>query len=566
MFIFTYMKRAKSMGDSIAVCLVLLFLNIPVITNAVSDTTPLVNVQRLAGLNRMETSIAIAKEQYTDKVPDAVVLATANNFADALAGSGLAYKHNAPLLLVNKNVSNSKTVLEYITTNLSKEKNIYILGGTGAVSSEISDYLTTNGYNIIRLGGKDRYETNQKIVDYLKVPKGTSIVIATGSSFADALSILSIADIKGYPILLNGKDNLLASVSSNITIVRLGGKDRYETSMKIIEYFNLDTDTITSLKQPISYTYGNTSGNLTNGGSVVSDGQYNYYLNSSDGYKLYKNKPDGSSKSKISDSVCGSLNTIGDWIYYSDTMVGKGIYKMKKDGSSKTLIVNSQTMGIAVVNDWIYYLEKGASESQENFLYKIKTDGTSKKKIDFETGNSLVCIEAQAIVVIENWVYLSLLNKADNNIGLYRIKTDGSTTQRVSSSSPRFFSIEDGWIYYSDDTYQKINKAKVDGSSEEVLYTMPDSNYALYGINASNGYVYFSNYTDSQPDDKLGIYRMKTDGSELVKLVSGSEWIYFESPGSSTLTYANGVYTVAIGGSSQILKLKTDGSELFQVN
>ncbi|WP_435788712.1 DUF5050 domain-containing protein [Clostridium sp.] len=554
------------MGDSIAVCLVLLFLNIPVITNAVSDTTPLVNVQRLAGLNRMETSIAIAKEQYTDKVPDAVVLATANNFADALAGSGLAYKHNAPLLLVNKNVSNSKTVLEYITTNLSKEKNIYILGGTGAVSSEISDYLTTNGYNIIRLGGKDRYETNQKIVDYLKVPKGTSIVIATGSSFADALSILSIADIKGYPILLNGKDNLLASVSSNITIVRLGGKDRYETSMKIIEYFNLDTDTITSLKQPISYTYGNTSGNLTNGGSVVSDGQYNYYLNSSDGYKLYKNKPDGSSKSKISDSVCGSLNTIGDWIYYSDTMVGKGIYKMKKDGSSKTLIVNSQTMGIAVVNDWIYYLEKGASESQENFLYKIKTDGTSKKKIDFETGNSLVCIEAQAIVVIENWVYLSLLNKADNNIGLYRIKTDGSTTQRVSSSSPRFFSIEDGWIYYSDDTYQKINKAKVDGSSEEVLYTMPDSNYALYGINASNGYVYFSNYTDSQPDDKLGIYRMKTDGSELVKLVSGSEWIYFESPGSSTLTYANGVYTVAIGGSSQILKLKTDGSELFQVN
>ena len=167
----------------------LLFLNNPVITNAASDTTPVVNVHRLAGLNRIETSIAIAKEQYTDQVPDAVVLATTYNFADALAGSGLAYKYNAPLLLVNKTVSNSKTVLEYITTNLSKEKDIYILGGTGAVSSEISDYLTTNGYNIIRLGGKDRYETNQRIVDYLKVPKGTSIVITTGSSFADALSI-----------------------------------------------------------------------------------------------------------------------------------------------------------------------------------------------------------------------------------------------------------------------------------------------------------------------------------------------------------------------------------------
>ena len=62
----------------------------------------------------------------------------------------------------------------------------------------------------------------------------------------------------------------------------------------------------TPTSEPISYTYGNTSGNLTNGGNVVSDGQYIYYLNSSDGYKLYKSKLDGTTKSKISDSVCGS--------------------------------------------------------------------------------------------------------------------------------------------------------------------------------------------------------------------------------------------------------------------
>jgi len=649
---------------------VLLFLNIHVIANAASDPTspitPIINVQRLAGPNRIETAIVIASQQYADKAPDAVVLATANNFADALAGSGLAYKSNAPLLLVNKSVSNSKNVLDYIAANLSQNKSIYILGGIGAVSKEISDYLTLQGYEIIRLGGVDRYETNQKIVDYLNVPKGTSIVIATGGSFADALSISSIADIKGYPILLNGKDSLLTSVSKDITntqpttvymiggagvlsanietqikrlndkitIVRLGGKDRYETSMKIIEYFNLTTNTIavatgvdfpdalsgsvlaarkncsvllvdnknitvqkdllytqkitniivfggegviskdilTSLKQPISYTYGNTSGNLTNDGAVVSDGQYLYFLNTNDGGKLYKSNLDGSSKSKISDSVCSSLNIVGDWIYYSLPMEGKGLYKMKKDGSSKTLIVTSQSYGIAVVNDWIYFLDKSASDPQENILYKIKTDGTSKTKIGFGTGNSLLCIETQAIVVNENWVYVSLLNKADNSIGLYRIKTDGSTAQKVSSSSPRFYSIEDGWLYYGDDTYQKIYKAKVDGSSEEVLYTIPYANYALYGINASNGYVYFSNYTESQPADNLGIYRMKTDGTDLVKLVGGSarflnivsEWIYFEAPGKSTLTYANGVFSVTVGGSSQTMKLKTDGSQLFQ--
>lgn len=236
-----------------------------------------VNVQRLSGANRIETSIAIAKEQYTATKPDAVVLATANGFADALVGSRLAYKYNAPLLLVNKTVNDSKNVLDYIATNLSKDKIIYILGGNGAVSKEISDYLTVQGYKIIRLGGIDRYETNQKIVDYLNITKGTSMVIATGNNFADALSISSIADIKGLPVLLNVKDNLSASVSSyitnlqpktiyviggigvlsanvenqikklngNIEIVRLGGKDRYETSMMIVDHFNLSSTTIT---------------------------------------------------------------------------------------------------------------------------------------------------------------------------------------------------------------------------------------------------------------------------------------------------------------------------------
>ncbi|MBU3143441.1 cell wall-binding repeat-containing protein [Clostridium sp. CF012] len=236
-----------------------------------------VYVSRLSGDTRIETSIAIAKEQYTTTKPDAVVLATASGFADALVGSGLAYKYNAPLLLVNKTVSDSKSVLEYITTNLSKTKNIYILGGTGVISSEIADYLTVQGYKIIRLGGKDRYETNQKIVDYLNITKGTSMVIATGNDFADALSISSIANIKGLPVLLNGMDTLTAGVRSyitnlqpttiyliggtgvistnveneikklnvNIEIVRLGGKDRYETSMMIVDYFNLSSSTIT---------------------------------------------------------------------------------------------------------------------------------------------------------------------------------------------------------------------------------------------------------------------------------------------------------------------------------
>lgn len=326
--------------------------------------------------------------------------------------------------------------------------------------------------------------------------------------------------------------------------------------------------------QPVSYTYGNTSGNLTNGGAVASDGQYVYYLNSSDGYKLYRSKPDGSAKAKISDSICSSLNIVGDWIYYSGGMRDPGIYKMKKDGSGKALVVKAQTMGIAVVNDWIYYLERSAPDSEESALYKVKTDGTGKAEIKFKSDNSLVSIDIQAVVAVENWIYLPLANQSEGRTQLYRVKTDGSAVQKVLNSSPRFLSISDGWIYYSDETYKKLNKSKVDGSSEKTIYVIQDSNYNIYSINVFNGNVYFSNDTGSEPTDKLGIYKMKTDGSELTQILSGAtkflsiaaDWIYFEAPVSSAPTYSNGVFQVTIGGPWKIFKLKTDGSQLLEVN
>ena len=80
--------------------------------------------------------------------------------------------------------------------------------------------------------------------------------------------------------------------------------------------------------------------------------------------------------------------------------------------------------------------------------------------------------------------------------------------------------------------------------------------------------------SSSQPADKLGIYKIKTDGSGFVKILSGSakflniasDWIYFEAPLSPTTTYSDGHYTITIGGSSNILKIKTDGSNLLQAN
>ena len=56
------------------------------------------DITRLGGADRYETSIAIAK--HFDLDTDTVAIANGLAFPDALSGSVLASKHNAPIILV----------------------------------------------------------------------------------------------------------------------------------------------------------------------------------------------------------------------------------------------------------------------------------------------------------------------------------------------------------------------------------------------------------------------------------------------------------------------------------
>lgn len=226
---------------------------------------------RLGGDNRFQTAFKIADTISSGKF-DAVVLANAFNFPDALSGSTLAAQKNAPILLASMNSTDNVQVVNYIKNKLNKSGTIYLLGGAGVIPDSIITSLKAQGYkNFKRLGGANRFETNLKIVSDLNIAKGTDIVVANSKSFADSLSSSGIAGTKGMPIfLVDGslRSDILAkiksispkniyivggtaAVSSSIetslkgvgNVVRLGGKDRYETSLKIAKYFNQDTTT-----------------------------------------------------------------------------------------------------------------------------------------------------------------------------------------------------------------------------------------------------------------------------------------------------------------------------------
>lgn len=67
------------------------------------------NIIRLWGNNRYDTSLEICKHFNLDS--DTAVIANGENFPDALSGSALAAKQNAPIILTNgKDISNQKHI------------------------------------------------------------------------------------------------------------------------------------------------------------------------------------------------------------------------------------------------------------------------------------------------------------------------------------------------------------------------------------------------------------------------------------------------------------------------
>lgn len=126
-----------------------------------------------------------------------IVVASGDNYPDALTGGYLAGQRKAPILLVNS--ANETKVRNYITTNLAEGGTVYILGGTSAVSSRFEKNFEESDYSVKRLSGKDRYATNMAILNEVGI-SSDEILISNGASYADSLS----ASASNRPILLVG--------------------------------------------------------------------------------------------------------------------------------------------------------------------------------------------------------------------------------------------------------------------------------------------------------------------------------------------------------------------------
>ena len=231
-----------------------------------TDTTDYVTYfanDRIAGANRFETAVAVANA-LTASIPaydasNTIIVASGDDYADALSGTYLAKVKKAPLLLLNDN--NEEIVLDYIEKNLYMRDNcsVYILGGEGVISEDFENSIYK--YHPVRLAGADRYETNLAILEEVGAIEKGKLLIASGNGYADALSaaatgnpVMLVGDkltnaqkefisecgaakyyvIGGTGAVSNAVKNAVDNNNGGHSVTRLGGDNRYATNAKVV--------------------------------------------------------------------------------------------------------------------------------------------------------------------------------------------------------------------------------------------------------------------------------------------------------------------------------------------
>lgn len=245
------------------IVLVLLITLIVLPANAFGTTT----LKLIKGNNSIDNAIAVAKE--LNSSTNTYIIATNDDYPDALAGTVLAGKYNSPILFVTK--GNNQKVYDYLAEeNANSATRFYILGGTSAVTQTVENKLRLMSNNVTRLGGANRYETDEIINDYLSPKANTPVIIATGLTYPDALAMGAIGGQLQYPIFLVNKNSVPQNIANKLKAIkpstiyiagqtvavpqaienqlktllpasrieRIGGANRYETSQEIENYFS----------------------------------------------------------------------------------------------------------------------------------------------------------------------------------------------------------------------------------------------------------------------------------------------------------------------------------------
>ena len=230
---------------------------------------------RLGGADRYWTAVRAA-DQYMDEIADvafvsAAIVVSGENFPDALAAASLSGRLKAPVLLVPRD-SLPSGVRSFLERHQISD--VRIVGGPAAVSDAVKAAIEALDAveTVTRIAGADRHATAVAVADAVGAPGALcgflrrTVIVASGTSWPDAVVAGPVAYRGVHPVLLTSKGSLPAAtreyllsfrashvlllggtavvsdeVEREITglglfVTRVAGNDRYSTAAALATY------------------------------------------------------------------------------------------------------------------------------------------------------------------------------------------------------------------------------------------------------------------------------------------------------------------------------------------
>ena len=172
---------------------------------------------------------AVAMSQFifrAEDVAEYAVVARADDFADALAGSSLAFGV-APVLFAHPTGGLPAATRRELRRVLPEGATVYLLGGSAALSPGLEAELDALGFNPERVAGPNREATaaagsraTEERLDELGAEQLPMAILATGYEWPDAVTAGSIGSWFGVPILLTGSASLGTAARDELARLR----------------------------------------------------------------------------------------------------------------------------------------------------------------------------------------------------------------------------------------------------------------------------------------------------------------------------------------------------------
>ncbi len=169
------------------------------------------NVQRIAGSDRFETSRLLAKTVFGGT--KGAYFASGLNFPDALSAAAAAGASAQPVVLVTGFGAADPATSAFVTG--AKLTSATVVGGSTVISPSFDGSLTSAGAVVTRIGGFDRFDTSH-LVNSAKFPTASTVYVASGLDFPDALAGSALAGMAHAPLFVTPNWCLPRSIGDDI--------------------------------------------------------------------------------------------------------------------------------------------------------------------------------------------------------------------------------------------------------------------------------------------------------------------------------------------------------------